>query len=218
MAVIRQVTEPSEADIERMVDALDAAFGYNYFGHSLPGQDSERSRGMLRAHITAALVDAGSEVYIAETESQPPEIVGVATWHGPGSAFLSTEEQRAAGWDQMVSRLGKDQQEWFGYWLPLYDEYVTREFGEGTKLASYHLQLLGVHPSHQRQGISSALVKVGEEKAKARGVAVCIETIGNTAVPFYRACGYDIKEPVFYKAVGSDTPTVPLYAIIKKWE
>ncbi|EJD48813.1 hypothetical protein AURDEDRAFT_162273 [Auricularia subglabra TFB-10046 SS5] len=218
MIAVRLINNPSDADIERMVDALDAAFGFNYFGHSLPGVDSVRSRGMLKSHITAALVDPGGEVYVAETESETPEVVGVATWHGPGSAFLSTAEQRALGWDQMIANVNKEQQEWWNYFLPFYDEYTTRALGEGTKLASNHLQALGIHPSHQRRGIGSALVKAGEDKAKAQGVPVCIETIPGDAVPFYRACGYDIKEPVLYKRVGSDTPSVALYAIIKTWD
>lgn len=215
MVSISLVIEPSETEIERMVDVLDAAFGFNYFGHSLPGKDIERSRGMLRSHITAALVDPGGELYVAKTGN---EVVGVATWHGPGSGYLSTAEQRAAGWDQMFAKLDQAQQEWWGYFLPLYDEYTTGALGEGTKLASFHLQVLGVHPDYQRQGIGSSLVKTGEDKAKAQGVCSCIETILDVAVPFYRACGYEIKDPVLFKAVGSDTPTVPLYAIIKKWE
>ncbi|EJD48814.1 hypothetical protein AURDEDRAFT_162274 [Auricularia subglabra TFB-10046 SS5] len=217
MVAILPVTKPSEAEIERMVDVLDAAFGYNYFDHSLPGKDTERSRGMIRSHIAAALVDPGGELYVAETETEVPEIIGVATWHGPGSAYLSTEEQRAAGWDQMFAKLDKDQQDWWGYFLPLYDEYTMRALGDGTKLASYHLQVLGVHPKYQLQGVGSLLVKTGEDKAKTLKVCSCIETIPGDAVPFYRACGYDIKDPVLFKSVGSDTPNVPLYAIIKTW-
>ena len=59
-----------------------------YFDHSLPS-DRARTVGMLRTHITAALAEEGGEVYVAESDATN-EILGVATWHGPGNEFLST--------------------------------------------------------------------------------------------------------------------------------
>lgn len=209
-----------------------------YWDHSLP-TNRARSLGMLRTHITAAMADPGGEIYVAEDDSNgTKEIVGVATWHGPGSAFLSTcaaleaccfclrdgllgarREAQRVDWDPMYAELDQPSKDFWdkvrlaprlqssaygvsdAQFLPMYAEYTTKAFGEGVKLAGYHLQALGVHPTHWQRGIGRALIKIGEEKvwpysgdcciltllllkAKAEKVCCCIETVGHTAVSF----------------------------------
>ncbi|KZV88701.1 hypothetical protein EXIGLDRAFT_171002 [Exidia glandulosa HHB12029] len=171
---------------------------------------------MLRTHITAAIADPGGEIYVAEDDSNgTKEIVGVATWHGPGSAFLSTEAQRV-DWDPMYAELDQPSKDFWDKFLPMYAEYTTRAFGEGVKLAGYHLQALGVHPTHWQRGIGRALIKIGEEKAKAEKVCCCIETVGHTAITFYARVGYEVKKPMLYCHVDDpENANVPMYGLIK---
>lgn len=49
-----------------------------------------------------------------------------------------------------------------------YNSNAEKFFGPGVKLASYHLQLLGVHPEHQRHGIATQLMAVVHEKVRIR--------------------------------------------------
>lgn len=160
MPHIRLVKRARAEEIERMTDVLHEAFSFQYFISALG--DAERSKDLLRAHIKAALVDRAGEVYVAEAASG--ELVGVAVWFGPGTTFLRTEAQRKAGWNQLYARLENVYQEWWDYFLPFYDRYAAQAFGEGSKLAGFHLQVIGVLPSHQRQGIASAFFDVVERK------------------------------------------------------
>ncbi|KZV89603.1 hypothetical protein EXIGLDRAFT_751069 [Exidia glandulosa HHB12029] len=213
---IRRVTNPSEKEIQDMTDALDESFEFKYFDHSLPS-DRDRSYNMLKTHITAALADEGGEVYVAE-DNVTKQVLGVATWHGPGSEFLSTEAQRQAGWYEMYGKLEKPYQEWWDYFLPLYGQYVEEALGEGTKHGGYHLQCLGVIPSHWRRGIGRALIEVGEEKAKAAKVSVVLETLTVVAVPFYARIGFEVKKPkLYHHASTPNLENVSLYAFVKKF-
>ena len=49
--------------------------------------------------------------------------------------------------------------------VPVYNILCGKAFGDGAKLAAYHLQMYGVVPARQRQGIGRVeLVKVVEDK------------------------------------------------------
>lgn len=50
--------------------------------------------------------------------------------------------------------------------LPKYSNQTTSALGEGVKLASWHLQLIGVSPEHQRKGIGSALIDLISTKVR----------------------------------------------------
>ncbi|EJD46603.1 hypothetical protein AURDEDRAFT_63241, partial [Auricularia subglabra TFB-10046 SS5] len=116
----------------------------------------------LRSHICAALVDKAGEVHVAETRTQ--EIVGVAVWFGPGTTYLRTEAQRKAGWNQLYAQLEPIYQDWWDYFLPFYDQYTAGAFGDGVKLNGYHLQVIGVIPVRQGQGVASSFFRVVEKK------------------------------------------------------
>ena len=44
-----------------------------------------------------------------------------------------------------------------------FDAMTDKGLGVGVKQAGYHLQLFGIHPSYQRQGVGSAMDKAVEE-------------------------------------------------------
>jgi ribosomal protein S18 acetylase RimI-like enzyme len=68
--------------------------------------------------------------------------------------------------------------------LPKYDAFVTAALGNGTKLAAWHLQTLGVDPAYQGQGVGKLLVKTIVEKSRAAGArpALCVECATETNV------------------------------------
>ena len=48
--------------------------------------------------------------------------------------------------------------------IDLYNDSAEKAFGSGAKLAAYHLQMYGVVPERQRQGIGRRLIEFVEEK------------------------------------------------------
>jgi len=52
--------------------------------------------------------------------------------------------------------------------IDLYNDLAENAFGSGAKLAAYHLQMFGVMPERQRQGIGRALIEFVEEKVCRR--------------------------------------------------
>lgn len=50
--------------------------------------------------------------------------------------------------------------------LPSYMAFANRVLGEGFKKASWHLQLIGTAPRHQRKGLARALVKTIDDRVR----------------------------------------------------
>lgn len=155
---------------------------------------------LMRTHITTAVY--GGEVYYAESSSG--DVLGVAVWFGPGQRFLDTEGQRQAGWYQLMERLDQKSRDWWKYFNSTYNDAAERVFGDGAKVAAYHLQMFGVIPERQRQGIGSGLINFVEEKAKAINVDLCLETVGpedvvTRVIDLYGGMGFTLKGTVDVK-------------------
>ncbi|KAI0667418.1 acyl-CoA N-acyltransferase [Trametes maxima] len=185
--VVREVTNPSDADLDLWAKLLAEAFGYSYFSGGF-AKDKSLQEPALRAHMTAALVEGDGEVHVAELPDVG--VAGVTVWFGPGSKFLDSEAQRKAGWDQIIESLPAEYQEWWQGFYKEYDGLAERSLGPGVKRAGYHLQLIGVAPAHQRKGVATALMRHAEAKARALRVPSVLETAGATNIKIYQALGY----------------------------
>ncbi|KAJ7938690.1 hypothetical protein B0H13DRAFT_1575374, partial [Mycena leptocephala] len=155
-----------DVEIAKATTVLCEAFGWRFFTDALDN-DLSLVPELLGAYLKAGLV--GGQVYFAENASK--EIVGVAIWFKPGQKSLGTQvfpdfqleslthainsrEQRAAGWDPLMGKLSQKCHSWWTDFLKiLYDDFVEKTLGPGAMLGAFHLQLIGIHPDYQRQGI-----------------------------------------------------------------
>ncbi|KAK7031530.1 N-acetyltransferase domain-containing protein [Favolaschia claudopus] len=201
--VVRRLVDPSEQEIEHAASLLHDAFlaAGDSFGLSLSGGDPALDIWILRAGVRAAVV--GGELWVAGFN--PTEICSVATWFGPGTDYLATEEQCAAGWDQVQESFNSDAKKWWEYFIPRYNKWNAECIGEGTKLKSWQLQLLGTAPEHQRKGLSRALIKAVEAKATADGVGMCLETTNDPNVKFYKNLGFVERGTISIVGAGGET-------------
>ncbi|KAJ7865636.1 hypothetical protein B0H14DRAFT_3598738 [Mycena olivaceomarginata] len=110
----------------------------------------------------------------------------LGVWFGPGRAMYDRfvclcPPGRAAGW-------------WKDILLPKYDAFVTAALGEGTKLAAWHLQTLGVDPAYQGQGVGKLLVNTIVEKSRATGAhpVLCVECATETNIEIYTKIGFKL--------------------------
>ncbi|KAJ7272677.1 hypothetical protein B0H12DRAFT_1091512 [Mycena haematopus] len=202
--VVCKLVNVTEDEIEQAATVLKEAFhaGADPFGHSLSGGNLELDFWILRAHVRAAVI--GGELWVAGSQSQ--DICAVATWFGPGTDFLATEEQRAAGWYDVEAKFTPELKQWWSeYFIPRYNAWNASCIGEGTKLKSWQLQLLGTDPKHQRKGLSTALIKAVESKAAVDKVAMCLETTNDPNVAFYRKLGFVVRGTISLVGSGGET-------------
>ncbi|KAF7357030.1 N-acetyltransferase domain-containing protein [Mycena venus] len=184
--VVRRLLNPTEDEIEQAAAVLNKAFlnPPDPFFHSLTGgKPRPRYFGPPRTYICA-----------------------VAVWFGPGTDILETEEQRAvARWGEFVSKLTPEQKKWRSeYFIPRYYDAMASCIGEGTSIKSWHLDLLGTDPEHQRKGLSSALIRAVESKAKAEGTMMVLETTNDPNVAYYQKLGFVVRGAVSIVGSGGE--------------
>ncbi|KAJ7609355.1 hypothetical protein DFH06DRAFT_1247246 [Mycena polygramma] len=187
---IRPAVNPTEAEIAKATTVLCEAFKWRFFTDALD-HDPSLVPDILGAYLKAGLV--GGQVYFAENRSK--EIIGVTIWFKPGQKALGTREQRAAGWDQLMAKLSEKCRSWWTYFLRfLYDEFVEGTLGPGVMLGAFHLQLIGIHPDYQRQGIAGCMMSIVEKQAHERGTLCVLETPNEQlAKVVYKALGYTVR-------------------------
>ncbi|KAJ6542606.1 hypothetical protein B0H19DRAFT_1310247 [Mycena capillaripes] len=170
------------------VDSLE------YFLPALGG-DQSLVEPFLLAHVKVTII--GGQLFIAEILGSG--IVDAALWFGPGQKFLSSDEQRNAGWNQTMGVLNDAYRKWWDNFLFLADTVPDRLYGPGQQLTSYHLQTFGVLPEHQKKGYGMALMSSVEDKAKLTSADIVVETMGEVAVPIYRKLGFEVLGPEVIK-------------------
>ncbi|KAI0359757.1 hypothetical protein OH77DRAFT_1517373 [Trametes cingulata] len=214
-AVVREVSNPTEDEMNTWAKLLAEAFNYQFFGSGLAG-DKSLQEPILKAHMTAAIVKGEGEIHVAELPGVG--VAGVAVWFGPGHKFLASEEQHKAGWDQVLERLPQQYQEWWDTLLKDYDALAERSLGPGVKLGSYHLQLIGTAPEHQKKGVATALMRYAEAKAHAAKVPSCLETVGPTNVKIYKSLGYEVAGSGPLKAAPPHEGSFEMFVFVKHTE
>lgn len=60
----------------------------------------------------------------------------------------------------------------------------------------WYVEVLGVHPSHQGQGLGRALLEPALARADRDGLPAYLETSNERNLPFYRRFGFEVREVV----------------------
>ncbi|KAH0582615.1 hypothetical protein H2248_010543 [Termitomyces sp. 'cryptogamus'] len=189
---VRHLVNPSEAEVERILDVLQAAFGKDPFTNFLVGGDWSLVRPNFEFCVRAALL--GGEVHIATLGPEVHDIIGVTVWYGPGQSPGSTEEQREVGSKVFFSKCPEELRKWWlEYFISQMERLADESLGPGFKESQWCLLLFGVVPEHQRKGVGKAMMKVGEERAKADGVSIVVETTTQVDLLIYKRMGFENK-------------------------
>ncbi|KAF8870904.1 hypothetical protein CPB84DRAFT_1754256 [Gymnopilus junonius] len=187
---VHRLENPSEDDMKRAAHVLHEAFQRRYFLFSLG--DESLVEPFLLAHVRATAI--GGQLYVAVLPDVG--IVGVGLWFGPDQKFLSSQDQRDAGWNQTMEALEEKYQRWWTNFLQEVDDVTDKLYGFGQQLASYHLQTVGVLPEYQQRGYGAALMTAVEHRAAEESKDVVLETLGESAVPVYKQMGFKVLGPV----------------------
>ncbi|KAJ7708825.1 hypothetical protein B0H17DRAFT_1030971 [Mycena rosella] len=201
--IVRRLTNPTDDEIERGSALLTVAFRSlnDLFVASITGNNPDLDPMFHRAHMRAGAV--GGELWVAGFG--PTDIAAVAVWFGPGTDFLATEEQRAAGWNDLQSKFTPELRKWWSeYFGPRYNQWNEDCLGKGTKTKSWHLDLLGTSPDHQHKGLAAALIQAIEVKSTADGEIMFLEASNDPNVAFYKKRGFVVGGDISIVGAGGE--------------
>lgn len=114
------------------------------------------------------------------------ELIGVAAWIPPEADANDELIWLSAGLYRLP--LLVDPQRW-GSWLPFFGG-----FGHRIPKPCWSLQLLGVSPQFQRQGVGSLLLQPALKTSRQMGIPCHLETSTESAVHFYQRHGFWVAD------------------------
>ncbi|KAJ3517505.1 hypothetical protein NLJ89_g445 [Agrocybe chaxingu] len=165
------------------------------FTDILTGGDLSLSRPQFNAMLRGALI--GGQVYVISIGPNPTDIVGVTVWYPPGKHSMSTDEERAQGWNQFMESLPEKLRTWFAeHFRPRMSGLAIEALGEEQALNAWHLQLFGVLKVYHGKGYGRKLYEVVERQAKAQGAVMYLETTTELDVKIYQKLGFHVRSEV----------------------
>jgi len=179
----RRLDRPTEDDINRMLGILGEAFSNDKaLAVATGGSPTIRSAYL---HTIVDNANRNGQIYVVGPE---PEFDGVALWAPPGVDWAPCDDQ------DYRKLLPADVLEWIVHHaIPMYEELYKTAFGpRGTEVSilAWHVKLIAVRPSRQRQGLGKSLMRVICKEASQgmyRMVADCHTQI---SVGFFQKLGF----------------------------
>lgn len=118
-----------------------------------------------------------------------PDVAGIAVWLPPGQTHITTWRYFLAGYLPIALRMGIRQ--FFTETMPS-DEWVQQVHEEIVPGPHWYLWGIAVDPKRQGQGIGTALMRPGLERADAQHLPCYLETHDEVNVLFYTRRGFDL--------------------------
>ncbi|KAF8962329.1 hypothetical protein BDZ97DRAFT_1825649 [Flammula alnicola] len=200
---VKRIVNPTGPEIDQLVTVLVEAFEGDPFSAILLGGNLDLGPSEIRANVQAALI--GGQVHAILVGPNPTDIVGISIWYPPGTSTFSSEEERAAGWNQFLETIPDRLRTWWmDYFIPTVSQLSSKALGAGYLLNSWHLHLFGVLKAHQGKGYGRALFEFAERQAKSTRSPMVVETTTEVDVKIYKRFGFRIcSETDITSAVGN---------------
>ncbi|MDQ4131885.1 MAG: GNAT family N-acetyltransferase [Actinomycetota bacterium] len=177
--------------------ALTASHGdYPAFRHVFP--DARRRRRALRPFFQATVRDA-IPFGAVQAAVDGPTVLAVAVWLPPG-AFPWSASRKARATPAFVQVLAADPAS-----FRRFSRYGANAERAHPREPHWYLEVLGVHPGHQRRGFGGRLVQPGLDRADQDGVPCYLETSDRANVAFYERFGFTVVEEELQLVPGGPT-------------
>jgi ribosomal protein S18 acetylase RimI-like enzyme len=178
-----EVVYLNEAQIEAAADVLAQALANDpLFVYALP-DDAERA-ARLPAFLARNLFYG---ILYGQVFTTPGAVTGAAVWLPPGSD-ITPERAANAGYGQLATIIGREGLLKIGQVLDYLNEAHHRDFAPD----HWYLNVVGVAPARQRQGIGQAMVQAGIERAAVACLPCYLDTAAPDNIPFYRKLGFRV--------------------------
>ena len=149
--------------------ADDAMISWPFHDHDVEERAVPLFAALLREYVALEIVvEAGAGA-------------GLAAWIPPGSD-MGLEQVNAATWTEVEALTGDGGDRYHRFWNWL-ESFVPSE-------RHWMLDMVGVDPDRQGEGIGTALVRHGVERARADRVPAFLETSKARNVPYYERFGF----------------------------
>jgi len=149
----------------------------------------------LRGPLFRAIVGAGAvEGSFFTASDSSDNIVSIGIWFKPGKVMMDSEVQQKAGWIEFYNAISPEAQDWWmKEFYPRHDAALTACMGPDITKNSWFANLVATHPSHQRKGYGTAIVKEVCKLAAAEGVVAALGTQKERNVAWYEKLGFKLK-------------------------
>jgi GNAT superfamily N-acetyltransferase len=176
------ITLITEEQIPLAGEMLEQAF-FNDPLDVYTAPDPETRTRIFSWFFAQAVRDEASTHTIYTTVGQPE---GVAVWLPPHTNEQATQSAS----DEMERRFGREAYERFTDTF----SYFHRIHHEVIASPHWYLELLGVDPHRQGQGIGKALLIPVLQRADAEGLPCYLETFTRRNIPFYESSGFQVAQ------------------------
>jgi GNAT superfamily N-acetyltransferase len=177
-----QITLITEAQMPLAGEMLEQAFFNDPLNIYTAPDPALRTR-LFSWYFTQAVCAETSTHTVYTTPGQPE---GVAVWMNPNRS----EQVAQSDVDEIRRVFGPEAYERFVGAFS-YFRHVHHEVIESPH---WYLELLGVAPQRQGQGIGKALLLPVLQRADAEGLACYLETFTERNIPFYEANGFQVAQ------------------------
>ena len=147
-----------------------------------------------RVHFAEFMRVFGGRAFASGTAHVLQDFAGAALWLPPG---VSPDDEGVMAF--IVDTTPKELQ---ASLMAVFEEMSSYHPTE----AHWHLPLIGVHPSHQRQGHGAALLRHALRTCDEQGLAAYLESSNPENIPLYERHGFEVRGKI---QVGSSPVITP---------
>ncbi|TFY62310.1 hypothetical protein EVG20_g6752 [Dentipellis fragilis] len=179
---VRQLTAPDDAEHQHMIALLEETFANDTAIRCVTGGSKDNRRAWCKLLIDKTLREG--QLWAAGFNGR---IDALAFWFGPGVESAIAES------NEYAAMLTEDMRDWMNlHYRPQYQELYRSTYATGSRvrIQAWHLKIIAVRLSHQRQGLGRALVAVVTEKADRDTVAMTTDTTTSNALYFLQRLGF----------------------------
>ncbi|KAJ3552832.1 hypothetical protein NM688_g3942 [Phlebia brevispora] len=200
---LQHVVNPAVTQVDAAVDLFVDLMKDDPSLLSLVGGDA-----LLMAPLSRAMLRAGihSGQYYEATHEQDG-LVGYMVTMPPGKDLLSTDEQRALGLTDFMSKLSSEGKEYYkAVYLTQFPAFVNACLGPTGKRDSWYINMLMVRREYQGHGIGKDLVNLICEKASLKGDTVALSTTTDLNATIYQKMGLTLLDRKIMPSPWGDWP------------
>ncbi|KAJ7585165.1 hypothetical protein C8J56DRAFT_950047, partial [Mycena floridula] len=137
---------------------------------AMTGGDRSLEPVLFRAMLGAGALEGTIYVVVRDEDEK---IFSVGMWFGPGTQMMSSEAQRAAGWNDFISAVSDECRNWwFTTMQKDHRDVINSLLGDKYK-DSWWANQIATHPDYQCQGHGSALIRtIFDRVSPARSVFI----------------------------------------------
>jgi len=179
----RKLVRPTEDDVQRILKTVEEALEEDKSMMLATGGSAIARSAYIRSLVDNA--NRFGEIYVAGPE---PDFDGVALWAPPGVDWTTYDN------NDYRKLLTQDSLEWLiHHAIPTYEGLYRSAFGSrglDVSRQSWHLKLLVVNPSKQKEGLGQALVRAVATEASKEKYRIVTDCHTQLSVGFFQKLGF----------------------------